>query len=123
MKTLDDFFRTSADIPIHPRLRHWKERLARPGVNAALELYRPATVLGLVQTDINLQFTENGQPPSLETVPWEDDLNTGLIHLRVRAVNPEQEAERFALGLRGVLRRAGREFGTVTSALSSLTSS
>jgi hypothetical protein len=45
-------------------------------------------------------------------LPWDDDLNAGLIHeLRVRAVSPEQEAERFALGLRAAMRRAEREFG------------
>jgi hypothetical protein len=44
-------------------------------------------------------------------VVWDDDLNAGLIHLGVRAVDPVQEAERFALGLRGPLRRAEREFG------------
>src|SRR5262249_55073348 len=60
---------------------------------------------------MSLRFTENGtsQPP--ETVAWDDDLNAGLIQLGVRAVNPEQEAERFALGLRGALRKAEREFG------------
>src|SRR4051812_33422507 len=98
MTTLDDFFRTSADIPAHPRLRHWKQRLAQPGVKAELELYRPATALGLAQTDMTLHFTGNGQPETLETVAWDDDLNTGLIHLNVRSMNADQEAERFALG-------------------------
>src|SRR5262249_36172833 len=47
----------------------------------------------------------------LETVPWDDELNTGLIHLKVRATNPANEAERFALGLRAALRKAERDFG------------
>src|SRR5262249_53584519 len=46
-----------------------------------------------------------------ETMSWDDDLNTGLIQLGVRAVHPKQEAERFALGLRAALRKAEREFG------------
>ena len=55
------------------------------------------------QSEMNLQFTKDGKLRSLETVPWDDDLNAGLIQLQVRAVTPEQEAERFALGLlRGI---------------------
>ncbi len=111
MTTLDDLFRTPADTPPHPRLRHWKERLAQPGAKAQLDLYRPATVLGLAQTEMNLHFAQNGTPPSLETVAWDDDLNTGLIQLGVRSVSTDQEADRFALGLRGALGKAGREFG------------
>src|SRR6266498_5011433 len=111
MITLDDFFKAPADIPEHPHLRNWKERLAQPGVKAAVEVYRPATVLGSAQTEMSLHFTENGKAQALETVVWDDDLNTGLIHLGVRSVTPEQEAERFALGLRGALRKAERECG------------
>jgi hypothetical protein len=60
---------------------------------------------------MNLQFMENGEPLPLETVPWDDDLNAGLIQLGVKAASPEQEAERFALGLRAAMRKAEREFG------------
>jgi hypothetical protein len=38
-------------------------------------------------------------------------LNQGLIQLKVRAINPEQESDRFALGLRGGLRTLDMEFG------------
>lgn len=111
MTTLDDFFKTPSDAAPHPRLRNWKRRLAQPGVKAELELYRPATALGIAQTDMNLHFTENGAVQPLEVVAWDDDLNTGLLHLGVRSINAEQEAERFTLGLRGALRKAEREFG------------
>jgi hypothetical protein len=60
---------------------------------------------------MNLQFTKNSEPMPLETVAWDDDLNTGLIQLRVRSSSADQEAERFALGLRGALRKAERECG------------
>ena len=50
-------------------------------------------------------------PTHLDTVPWDDDLNAGLILLKVKSVSPEQEAERFALGLRAAMRRIEREFG------------
>lgn len=110
MTKLNDFFRPSAEPLSHPRLRDWKRRLDAGG-RAELELFRPRTALGIAQTDMNLHFTENGKGQSLETVTWDDDLNTGLVALGVRAVNPDQEAERFALGLRAAFRGAEREFG------------
>ena len=111
MTTLDDFFDAPADNSLHPRLRNWKYRLAQPGVKAELELFRPATALGVTQTEMKLHFVENGNPQPLETVAWDEDLNTGLILLGVRSVNTDREADRFALGLRGALRKAEREFG------------
>jgi hypothetical protein len=110
MTTLDEFFTKPTDS-LHPRLRNWKARLAEPQTSATLEIYRPETDLGESQPEMNLQFTKDGSLLPLETVPWDDDLNTGLIQLHVPAVSPEQEAERFALGLRAALRKAEREFG------------
>lgn len=111
MQTLDDFFRAPADIPSHPRLRDWKQRLSRPGVKAELELYQPQSALGFGQTEMNLRFIENNSPQPLETMAWDDDLNSGLIGLGVRAIDLDHESQRFALGLRMALRKAEREFG------------
>ena len=112
MKTFDSLLESpQADIPLHPRLRNWRERLTQPGVEAELELHRPVTALGLAQTQMMLHFTEGGQPQPIEETAWDDDLNTGLIDLGVRSVNPEEEAKRFALGLRATLQKAAREYG------------
>ena len=111
MTRLDDFFQRPTDSLPHPRLRNWKTRLDQGGTTATVEVFRPETDLGQSQPEMNLQFTENGKLLPLETVPWDDDLNAGLIQLKVRAANPEQEAERFALGLRAAMRKAEREFG------------
>jgi hypothetical protein len=110
MTTLDDFFSRPTES-LHPRLRNWSARLDEPGMSATLEIYRPVSDFGQTQTEMNLQFTKDGNLLPLETVSWDDDLNAGLIRLRVRAVGPEQEAERFALGLRAAMRKAEREFG------------
>lgn len=110
MTTLEDFFNKPAES-LHPRVRTWKAWLAQTGTSASLEIYRPETEMGLSGPEMNLQFTKDGNLEPLETVPWDDDLNVGLIQLRVRAVTPEQETERFALGLRAALRKAEREFG------------
>jgi hypothetical protein len=110
MTRLDDFFRQQTES-LHPLLRNWKARLAEPGTSATLEVCRPETEFGSPQPEMNLQFTRHGNLLPPETVPWDDDLNTGLIQLGVRAITPEQEAERFALGLRAAMRKAEREFG------------
>src|SRR5208337_924211 len=111
MTKLDDFFQRPTDSLAHPRLRNWKARLEKPGTHATLEVFRPGSEFGQSQPEMNLQFTEDGEPRPLETVSWDDDLNSGLIRLRVRAVSQDQEAERFALGFRAAMRKAEREFG------------
>ena len=110
MTRLDDFFHGQTDTLAHPRLRNWKTRIDQ-GSTATLEVFRPEGVLGQARPEMNLQFIEGTNLLPLETVPWDDDLNAGLIQLHVRAVGPEQEAERFALGLRAAMRKAEREFG------------
>jgi len=47
----------------------------------------------------------------MESVPWDDELNAGLIELGVRAIDASHEADRFTLGLRAALRKLEREFG------------
>jgi hypothetical protein len=111
MTRLDDFFREQTDTLNHPRLRDWKRRLDQ-GASATLEVFRPEAPLGQSQPEMNLQFTEGGRPLPLETLPWDDDLNEGLIHqLHVRSTDAEREAERFALGLRAAMRKPVKEFG------------
>lgn len=110
MTTLDDFFSKPTDS-LHPRLRSWKARLDEARTSAALEVFRPTTYLGQAQPEMTILFTRGDSPSDQETLLWDDDLNSGLIQFQVRAVAPDQEAERFALGLRAALRRAEREFG------------
>src|SRR5579859_3214212 len=100
MKTLNDFFHEPVELPVHPRLREWKERLSHLGVEAKLELYRPTIIVGLAPTEMILLFFDHGVPEPAEQYLWDDDLNSGLIQLGVRAVNPDDEFARFALGLR-----------------------
>lgn len=83
MTTLEDFFNKPAES-LHPRVRTWKAWLAQTGTSASLEIYRPETEMGLSGPEMNLQFTKDGNLEPLETVPWDDDLNVGLIQLRVR---------------------------------------
>jgi len=110
MPKLVDFFSKPAES-LHPRLRNWKARLDEADTSATLEVYRPDSGFGRSQPEMHLQFKEAGNLLPLETVAWDDDLNAGLIGLGVLAVDSDQEAERFALGLRAALRKAEREFG------------
>ncbi len=110
MTTIDDFFSKPTES-LHPRVRNWKTRLGEPGTSATLEVFRSETEVGQSQPEMNLQFIKEGHPLPLETVPWDDELNGGLLRLAVKAVSAEQEAERFALGLRAAMRKAEREFG------------
>ena len=109
MTTLDDFFAKRSDS-LHPRFRDWKRRIAA-GANATVEIYRSETDVGESIVEMSLHFIEGGMQLPLETVPWNDELNAGLVQEGVKAVSAENEAERFALGLRAALRRPEREFG------------
>lgn len=110
MTTIDEFFSHPTEF-LPPRVRDWKAHLAEPGTTATLEVFRPETVVGQSQPEMSVQFVKDGHSLPLETAPWDDDLNSGLIQLAVRAVSEDQEAERFALGLRAAMRKTEREFG------------
>jgi hypothetical protein len=110
MTTIDDFFGETGESA-HPRLRDWKRRLATKSASASVEIFRPNGEFGQGRPELYVQFKESGRPTHLDTLPWDDDLNAGLIVLKVKSSSPEQEAERFAFGLRAAMRRIEREFG------------
>jgi hypothetical protein len=110
MPNLDEFFQNSTE-PIHPRLRDWSRRLADPKASATLEVFRPRGEFGPGQPEMAVQFYLDKQPAHLDTLPWDDDLNDGLLRLKVKAVSSEQEGERFGLSLKAALRNTEREFG------------
>ena len=101
---------TTNTPPPHPRLRSWKERIDRTGQKPTLEVFRPPTLGMGTQVEMSVCFTENGTPQPPEIFPWNDDLNMSLIELSVRAIDHQNEVERFTLSLRSALRKATREF-------------
>ncbi|WP_165227373.1 hypothetical protein [Aquisphaera insulae] len=60
---------------------------------------------------MHVHFVKDGRELPIESTPWDDELNAGLIDLEVPAVDADQEADRFALGLRAALRKPSRDFG------------
>jgi hypothetical protein len=110
MTKLDDFFAKPPEL-LHPRLRNWKLRLEQPGMTARVEVFRPERDLGLSQPEMYLHFRQDETILPVENMSWDDDLNSGLVILGVKAISHDNEALRFSLGLRGALRKAEREFG------------
>lgn len=111
MPTLNDILEQPPTIaPLHPKVRHWAE-LIRQGAEVRLEVFRPATTLGLSQGEINLYFTKADKTQLHDWFPWNDVFNSGLVELHVRAIDKANEIERFALSLRGALRKVESEFG------------
>lgn len=109
---IDDFF-TEPTEPSHPRLRSWRRRLPplNPSGSATLEVFRPKGAFGPGKPQMFVQFYVEGREADLDEVPWDDDLNAGLISLGVKSISDEKEAERFALGLHSALKETEREFG------------
>lgn len=108
MVSLNDIIK-DAKPAVHPLVSDWKRRLAAGP--ATLEIYQQVKGIGATKTDIILQFTEHGHALPKEVFAWDEDLNAGLISLAIKAVDAEQEAQRFALALRGHMRKIEREFG------------
>ena len=44
-------------------------------------------------------------------VEWDDGVNAGLVDLRIKAIDLQQEGERFALAIRAALRKVERRYG------------
>ena len=81
------------------------------GKSYRLEIYRPSATVGLIKAKIYIHRTDaKHHEPSVEH-DWDEELNAGLIELGIRAVDLENEALRFALGLRDALQNVEREYG------------
>jgi hypothetical protein len=112
MPLLDDILSKSrADVPLHPRLSNWADRIRQSNQKPKLEVFRPVATFGSSAPEMVLHFCDNGVAPAIETLAWDDELNEGLIKLGVRSSDPANEAKRFALGLRAALRKVERQFG------------
>lgn len=113
MTMIDDFFQAAREPEVdlaHPRVADIARGIER-GKEYQVNVYRPAGMVGLVKTKIYINCQANGQhDPTIEH-DWDEKLNKGLIQLGVRAIDPDNEAFRFAFGLRDALVSVEREFG------------
>src|SRR5262245_54815193 len=110
MNTLDDIFKADSDTVLHPKARWWKKR-HDAGDQLSVELYRPDATLGLSLTKMAVHRVEGGKEQDPDTMEWDDELNAELVRLGVKAINLQQEGERFALALKAALRKVERKYG------------
>lgn len=100
---------THTEPPVHPRVRHWRNRLAH-GTKLYVEVVRSPEALGERVTELVVSTGEGDTAPP-EVFAWDDELNAELVRLGVPAIDRANEEQRFALGLRAAVRKATREFG------------
>jgi hypothetical protein len=113
MTTFDDIFGAGADASSHPKLRFWLQRKAQPDINdVRCEVRRPRDVLGYKPAKLYVHFyAQGGNELLCDEADWDDDLNSGLVSMGVKAVDEDNEAQRFALGIRAAFRAAERRYG------------
>jgi hypothetical protein len=109
MNELDKMFEASGETAFPPLVRYCKGR-KEAGDRIEVELYRPAAS-GVSRTDLVIHrwVKEKEQEPL--QVEWDDGVNAGLVDLGIRAIDLEQEGERFALAIRAALRKVERKYG------------
>lgn len=113
MTTFDDIFGAGPDASSHPKLRFWKQEKARADVaDVRCEVRRPPDVLGYKPAKLYVHFyARDSQELRCEETEWDDELNAGLVAMGVKAIDEDNEAQRFSLALRAALRTAERRYG------------
>ncbi len=110
MNELDNMLDVPSETALPPLVRYCKSR-KEAGDKIAVELYRPDTVGGLSRTDLVIRRWEDDGEREPQQVEWDDGVNAGLVDLGIKAIDREQEGERFALVIRAALRKAERRYG------------
>jgi hypothetical protein len=114
MTTIDDFFNLAKDPLVercHPRLAEVERGIEEHKYQYQIELFHPEGNSGLYKTNMFIRRVDsNDKQPATES-EWNEELNSGLIRLRVRAIDQQQETLRFAFGLRDALKNVESEFG------------
>ena len=110
MNELDNMLDAPSEMVLPPLVRYCKSR-KEAGDRIEVELYRPDTAGGLSRTDLVIHRWEHEEEQEPRQVEWDDGVNAGLVALGIRAINLDQEAERFALAIRAALRKVERRYG------------
>lgn len=110
MNELDEMLHARSETAMAPLVRYCKERKAA-GDRIEVELYRPDAAGGLSRTDLVIHRWEQDKEQEPRQVEWDDGVNAGLVEQGIRAIDLEQEGERFALAIRAALRKVERRYG------------
>lgn len=107
---IEDYFRSMETVGNHPLLRFVAAR-QKAGDLAVFQLHRPRETMGFRKAKIYIHLIRADQEVDCKQDDWDDDLNTGLIHLGVKSRTSDEEKDRFVLGLRAALRQPEKRFG------------
>ena len=110
MNELDKMLSAPGETVLPPLVQYCKSRKAA-GDRIEIELYRPDTAGGLSRTDLVIRRWEQETEQEPHQVEWDDGVNAGLVDLRIKAIDLQQEGERFALAIRAALRKVERRYG------------
>lgn len=110
MNELDGILDAPGETVLPPLVRFCKSR-KQAGDRIRVELCRPDTAGGLSRTELVVRRWEHEEEQEPRQVEWDDGVNAGLVDLGIRAIDFDQEAERFALGIRAALRKVERRYG------------
>ena len=108
MSAIDSFFKND-QVPTHPLLRSIAKGIEN-GIKFLVDLHRENLLLGLSTVKIYVQ--NKSQPDQVPVeYAWAPEINSGLLQLRVRAVDEFSESLRFALTLRDSMKEIETRHG------------
>ncbi len=110
MNELDRMLDAPGETALPPLVKYCKNR-KEAGDRIEVELYRPDAAGGLSRTDLVIHRWEQEKEQEPRQVEWDEGVNAGLVDLGIKAINPQQEGERFAFGIRAALRKVERKYG------------
>lgn len=110
MSTLDDLIRSPDTLPQHPVVQWLSDRLAASDEICVAPEFDDSS-LGPSIVGLFVLRKENGQEQTPQFFAWDDDLNTAMIKLGIKARTVDEEGERFARGIRSALHKVERRYG------------
>jgi hypothetical protein len=94
MSTLDDVLRSPGDVPQHPVVQ-WLRTRIDAGDEIRVALKEDSSPLGSSLSELIVLRKENGVDQSPQDYDWDDDLNTSMINIGIKAVDVQQEGARL----------------------------
>jgi len=110
MSELDKMLDAPGEMVLPPLVRYCKSR-QEAGDRIEVELDRGDAAGGLSGTGLVVRRWEKEHEQEPWQVEWDDGVNSGLVALGIRAIDLQQEGERFALAIRALLRKVERRYG------------
>ena len=110
MNELDKMLDAPDEAALPPVVQYCKTR-RKAGDKIEVELYRPDAAGDVSGTQLVIHRWAGEEQQAPIQIEWDDGVNNGLVDLGIRALNLDQESERFTLALRAALRKVERKYG------------